>query len=272
MIEILIIIILVFLFLIYTKINSLSEIFEDIEEKKRRRMNFENWLYADLKDIRRSISELSDVATLENPAWGVNSAFAKKKVNLIKLTAKDLIEREKMSEDDAHLKAVFLVNSFDEIDNLISDRCRDIKFKENAKSEADFRSSDFFKKEVQYAMEKLKPQYVYESIYFLITKNKIKIGTELYENTKRAFRSHSPWYGYNEFIEGVAVITELEKLGLIKKTTEWAIQGRFNYELLQDDLLKIRSIIFKGENGVEDEYLSTKKIDNDDLPITTEFL
>jgi hypothetical protein len=265
--------------LIYTKIDGLFKILEDknseysLEETNRRRMNFENWLYTDLQKLKRKISELSDVMTVDNHAWGSNSAYAQKKANLIKLTVQELMEKEKMSKEDAHVKASFLVNSFEEIDNLIGDRRREIHNQEEIKSEADVRSSDFFQKAVKRVVSEIKPRDVYEPVYFLIKKNKLKVGAELHENTSGAFKSHSPWYGYNKFVEAVAVMSKLEELGLIKKKREWAIKGRFTYELVENDVNKIRTAIFKDNSEdnqyYDDAYFDSRDTNEDSLSITS---
>ncbi len=229
---ILIIVGVVLLFLTYRKLASLAESLdiknanqEDSEkEEDQKSINFQNWLYEKLKVIEEKVGELSDVATAENPAWGKDSATSKKKENLVNLYAQHLVEKEKLSQKDALIKAKFVADNFES--GVIDDIIRDIDFKEKVKSEEELLISDFFKKEVEAKADSLKARDVFEPLWVGITNRKYKKGDELLLNTRKAFESHSGQYGYQNYVEDSAIVHKLQGLGILglKKKDDYSFQ------------------------------------------------
>jgi len=227
---ILIIVGVVLLFLTYKKIDNLTKFFEDkFEEKNNRTLaqqneNFQNWLYDDLKIIKEKITELSDVSSAENPAWGKDSATSKKKENLVKLYAQHLVDKEKLSQKDALIKAKFVADNFE--NGVIDDIIRDINFKEKVKSEEELLTSDFFKKEVEAKANSLNARDIFEPLWVGIANRKYKKGDELLLNTRKAFESHSGQYGYQNYVEDSAIVHKLQGLGILglKKKDDYSFQ------------------------------------------------
>ncbi|MEK7665216.1 MAG: DnaJ domain-containing protein [Patescibacteria group bacterium] len=229
---ILIIVGVILLFLTYKKLDSLSKFFEDRnytkeeadKQQEYKDTNFQNWLYEDLKNLKGKVAELSDNQTIGNPAWGEDSATSRKKDNLIKLYVQHLVEKEKLSQKDALIKAGFVVNNFE--GGVVDDIIRDINFHEKIKSEEELLMSDFFKKEVETKANSLKAGDIFEPLWVGIKNRKYKKGDELLQNTRKAFDSYSGQYGYQNYVEDSAIIYKLQELGIfgLKKKDDYSFQ------------------------------------------------
>jgi hypothetical protein len=265
---ILIVIGVVLLFLTYRKLTSLGEFFdvkntnsEDSEkERDQESINFRNWLWEKLETIEKKLGELSDVATIANPAWGENSAFSLKNENLIKLYSQYLVEKEKLSQKDALIKARFVVNNFES--GVIDDISRDIRFRAEVKSEEEVLLSDFFKKEVREEITTLKARDIFEPLWFGIKIKKYKKGDELLQNTRKAFEALSGQCGYQNYVEDSAIISKLVHLGIFEAKMEnnevrKTMSGHPFYILKEDDLEKLRKIIFAEDEENSEYYNDT---------------
>lgn len=265
---ILTIITIIFLFLIYKKLGNLRDFFdiknsneEDLQnEQSEKNINFQTWLYEKLKILEDKLTELSDVGTVENPAWGENSASSLKKKNLIKLYSQYLIDKEKLSQKDAVVKAHFVVNNFE--GSLSDDINRDLKFHTKVKFEEDLILSDFFKEEVREKISTLKTKDIFEPLWIGIKIKKYKKGDELLQNTRKAFESHSAQYGYWEYVEDFAIISKLEELKIFERKKEKdedrkTMSGHSFYILKEDNIEKIRKIIFEWDEENSAYYTDT---------------
>lgn len=229
---ILIIVGVILLFLAYRKLDNLLKLFveekevkeESVKQREYKDTNFQNWLYEDLKNLKEKVAELSDVQTIDNPAWGESSAASRKEESLIKLYAQHLAEKEKLSQKDALVKARFVIKNFE--GGVIDDILRDIRFHAEVKSEEELLNSDFFKKEVETKANSLNARDVFEPLWVGITNRKYKKGDELLQNTRKAFELHSGDYGYQNYIEDSAIIHKLQELGILglKKQDDYTFQ------------------------------------------------
>lgn len=284
----LIIVGVVLLFLAYRKLDALFKLFEEekiIKEGVRKQQeyqdtNFHNWLYKDLENLKEKIVELSDVYTVNNPAWGKDSAASKKQQNLIGLYVEHLVEKEKLSQKDAFVKAQFVVNNFE--GGIVDDMLREIHLHEEAKSEEELLNSDFFKKEVETEANSLSAKDIFEPLWVGIKHREYKKGDEFLQNTRKVFESHSGVWGYESYVSDSAIIDKLEKLGIlglkenndgIKKT----MSGHPWYVLKEDDLEKLRHMIFaddeQGKQYYDDAYFADQhpKDERFDMPFTKLF-
>lgn len=221
---------IILLFLVYKKLDNLSRLFEkdtqdEVKKQKEiRDTDFQNWLYEDLKIIKTKIAELYDVHTVDNPAWGEDSAASKKRENLISLYAERIVQKGELSRKDALVKARFVVNNFES--GIIDDILRDIIFHARVKSEEELLNSEFFKKEVKERADSLSPSDIFEPLWVGITHRKYKKGDELLQNTRKAFEAHSGDYGYGVYMKNSAIIYKLQDLGIIelKKKNDYSFQ------------------------------------------------
>lgn len=240
------VVVIVALFLIYGKLYTLTKI---LEEKFRisdaEWNNLRDWLYeffGQLATIERKITELSDISTIDNPAWGKDSASERKKNNLVRLYTNYLIQKEKLTDEDALCKAKFIINKFG-VEAIIIDMR--IKTREDeSKLEENLRSADFFIKEVKEKAKSLKPIEIFEPLYLGIMKKKYTKGKTLFQKRRDSYSGED---GYKKYVEDVAIIYKLEELGLFKKDTKRGIVR--GYILTETDLDLIKSVIFKDLKG-----------------------
>jgi len=196
----------------------------------------------DIKELLdNKLTELSDVMTVNNPAWGSDAAYEKKKTNLISLYTNHLINRDNIPLEQAYTKAIFIINNF-KTESVVNDIRSDNKYGNEFKSEEVLRVSDFFTKEVEEKAKTLTPKELYKPIYAAIAIKEWKDYT-IYQNTSRAFDSYSGKHGYDKFVEDAAIIYRLEQLGILKKDNGQKKSGGFSYKIVQLDLSKIRQTI-----------------------------
>ena len=218
------------------------------EENDKKYENFQNWLYEKLTKIEEKVGEMSDITTIENPAWGEDSASSLKRKNLITLYSQHLVEKEKLSQKDALLKARFIVNNFE--GNLSDDINRDLQFQTKIKYEEDILLSDFFNEQVQEKMITLKAKDIFEPLWIGIKIKKYKNGCKLLQNTRRSFESYNWQYWYENFVNDFAIISKIEELKIFEKKKDKSerrktMSGHSFYILKEDNLEKIRKIIFE---------------------------
>ncbi len=226
----------------------------------------------DIKEsLDNKLTELSDVMTVNNPAWGSDSADEKKKTNLISLYTNHLINRDNIPLEQAYTKAIFIINNFKTV-SVVNDIRSDNKYDNKFESEKALRISDFFIKEVAEKANSLKPNELYKPLYAAIAIKKWQKNCSVSQNTSRAFDSYSGKYGYDKFIEDAAIIYRLEQLGILRKDERQKKSGEYFYKIVESDLSKIRHIIFgdidqsdyfKSDSYIEEECSRFK---DDDLP------
>ena len=218
-------------------------------------MRFQNWLWRDLQNISSRLTELSDVLTKDNPAWGDNSATSIKNENLIKLYAQYIVEKQKISPQDALCKARFIINNFE--NGVSKEIQREIRFINGIKFEREFITSDFFRTEFQEKAKSLNPVDVYGPLCLAIKMKIIQKGDELSQNRRKTFEKSDGSYGYECYLKNRAIISKLEQLKIISLKKDEAIKDPRNaiydsgdslYILMEDDLSVIRKIIFTGDN------------------------
>jgi hypothetical protein len=219
-----------------------------------------------LGDIGRlldtKLTELSEVVTVNNPAWGNDSAHESKKAALISLYGNHLMNGEALSPDEAYTKAVF-----------ITDIRRHIDRSNEFRSETALRSSAFFIKEVSEKAQTLGRHALYKPMYTAIAIKEWKKGLTLRQNSSRAFDAYSGEYGYDIFIQDAAILYRLQQLGIL--TLEDRESGPVFYKLCETDLSNIRRTIFgtlEPDNYMDsDEYFHrecSKSAIDSELPFT----
>lgn len=219
-----------------------------------------NYVY-DIKNLlNNKLNELSDVMTVNNPAWGSDAAYEKKKTNLISLYTNHLINRDNIPLEQAYTKAIFIINNF-KTESVINDIRSNDKHENKFKSEEVLRGSDFFIKEVEEKAKTLKPIDLYKPIYAAIAIKKWKDYTVI-QNTHRAFDSYSGKFGYDLFVEDAAIIYRLEQLSILKKEKRQEKSGGFAYKIIKSDLSEIRKCIL-GVTNQNDYFHSDFQIEED---------
>jgi len=236
------VVVIVALFLIYGRLYKLIKILEQYFNIQNMKNNkFDDDLFCELigfrnllEEIEEKIAELTDFSTIDNPAWGKDSAYERKKSNLARLYANYLMQQKNMTDEDALCKSTFVINKFG-IKAVIRDMRSRIQSEDKAKSEENFLSSGFFKRKIEEKAKSLGPIEVFEPLYLGIMIKNYEKGTSLVQRSAKD--------GYEEFIKDTAIIYKLEELGLFKKDTESGlIRG---YILTETDLDLIGSVIFK---------------------------
>jgi hypothetical protein len=206
-----------------------------------------------LEQIKRKLNELTDVLTVDNPAWGGESASERKRDSLTRLYARHLVQQERMADEEALCKALFAVYHSGG-DAIVGDMLSKTRREAKTKSEEDLRSADFFRKEVEEKAKVLKPTELFEPLYIGIKKKGYRKGARL---SQRSHDSYSAEHGYKSFVEDAAIIYKLELLGLLKKDIEWARTGRCEYVLTETDLTVLRRAVFGGledSSSFDDAY------------------
>ncbi|MEI7741857.1 MAG: DnaJ domain-containing protein [bacterium] len=225
--EIIISVCAVLLFLVYRKLSSINTCLQknidekiddqnEREEQKQEDVSHRNWLFYSLELLKKRVSEIADVIAVENPAWGQKSARVQKQENLINLYSEYLQSSSGYSPTDALCRARFIVLNFKEnlSDKIEGKLLRDA---EN-ESEIGILSNDFFKQSVESKMKSLDEASLYEPIYNALKKEGgYKKGVELLQNTKRAFEGYDAEYGYDTYIEDMAIMEKLRQLGILSE-------------------------------------------------------
>lgn len=272
----------VLLFLIYRKLVALGNLLDDKkiddEDDKRERdqknTSYQNWLYEKLKTLEEKVVEISDVSTVDNPAWGPRSASSRKKEKLVELYSQYLVENESMKQGDAHIKACFVINNFE--GGVTHDIIRDAHYRVKAETETELVSSSFFKQEVQAKINQLEAKEIFEPLWIGIKIRNYKKGDTLTQSRRKSFEAHSGQYGYQDYVEDFSIIARLIDLGVfeIKKDdadTEQVAVGWQFFILKEDNLEKLRKLIFKederGSEYYDDDYFSGRHSSDDRIKL-----
>jgi hypothetical protein len=242
---ILVVIVIIALFLIYAHLVKLTRLLKDSfatsNEKWDRVLPYRLHEFSQhLEAIKRRTTELSDMAAMDNPAWGSESASERRKNKLVELYAQYVSQHEEIPYEDAVYKTQFVVYNFG-ADAVINDMLRTTQFEREADSEEALRSASFFGKEVAERAKSLKPIEVFEPLYVGITKKNYKKGDRL---SQRSRDSYSGEYGYRRFVEDAAIMYRLEELGLLKRDAMWRRTGKHDYILTETDPTVFKSIVF----------------------------
>ena len=104
---IIVIFVVILLFLVHKELVKMREFLElkkmdesEIrEENDKKYVNFQNWLYEKLTKIEEKVGEMSDITTIENPAWGEDSASSLKRKNLITPRVNEMLIKYKVIDE-----------------------------------------------------------------------------------------------------------------------------------------------------------------------------
>jgi hypothetical protein len=234
-----ILLVIVALVLIYIKLSKLMDVLEEsigrTDWSWSRILSNANYCYKELRDVNTRITELSNMQTINNPAWGNESASEKKKANIIQLYTGHIVTQENLSEKDALCKSSFIINQFGE-QGLIDDMNRKAKWKIEAESEANLRLADFFLSDIRRASEKFKPKDIYIPLFVAVAMKEYKKDDKMWQ------RDTGSYYHYDGFLEDAAIIYKLSELGILKKEALHS-DGKYTYILTETDLDVLRKII-----------------------------
>lgn len=214
----LLLMVVLILCLILRKLIELLKTFEEVtatsskinEEQRRESQSFQDWLFKNLETTSKNITELTDVLTVENPAWGKDSASNRKKTHIVQLYSKYLVESEQLSREDALCKAQFVIDNC-KLEKVNEEIERNDSFNQEMKSKKELLMSSFFKKEVEDKASNLTTREIYESIYIAIAHLGYKAGCKLLQNTRRPHE-----YSYDYYIKCAAIIHKLKSLKIIE--------------------------------------------------------
>jgi hypothetical protein len=267
--EILLVGVLVALYFIYKKIEELFTFFQEEENKYQKSIGeYESdlsvkqllkYINLDLRNISGGLTKVSHHLQSTNPV-GKKSADYKLITNLQKEYADILVEKKKISKKEALLRAGFEIGELYryDIDKLIvnvnSDSFSDgvVKKKKEDMTNS-FIKSDILDKDIaSYLKNNIKviPHDLLAPLYFLIKKSKCAKGDKVQIDYSEELGSIRR---YDEYLKHRVIVTLLVKLKILK----WIGDKDWNnpkFELLIDDMNKLRKIIYSGESSHEDSH------------------
>ncbi len=268
MTDFILIVIAIILFFIFQKLSQLLKFQAESEGVAGIKQSITEWIPRWFKNIYEhtsSISSISNHLTIENPA-GIESDKYKRIENIIKIYSKYLMETESWSEKEALIKARFLVYEFGE-DGAIRDIDRYTVEKEKKEAEKSFYSSGVFEKDINdywdieiKGVKKISGYDLFAPIYDVIVKQGYKEENVIDHFSYKDFEQNVGYtkFAYYTFKKERAIITKLEKLGIIKKVNAEGWEGHQKYIIPNTNIDELKKIIYEGGASHGNDYFEER--------------
>jgi hypothetical protein len=246
------------------KLDRLIKIIE--VESKANRLSKEDYLtYKDylsllfhrVCDIWDCTAQMHSIATKENPA-GANFHEYIKSDNLAKIYANYLERFENLPQNLAIKRARFEVAQFGQdiiIEKINSDFSYGEEQQRKEKFLSDFFSSGIIEKDIKNRLEEKRiiPYDLFSPLYDLIVKQSYTgekdFATDLTTYTVKS---------YDEMVNHAAIITRLEQLGILLRTSgeNWGDFLKFRLKLT--DMIELKNLIYSGESSHDDDFFEER--------------
>lgn len=269
MIYALIVILIVIGYLIYTKLDKLLWYSQTTHNNKGGSDNntADKWLKninTNIYQVNEKLTSINAALNHSNPA-GYGSVVFKSRENLIKVYSDFLVEKDNISEPEARIRARYEVYEFgdEKITEAINTGLFDgVFWVERRKAEEEFRKSGILEKDAASywdlevdGKKKITPYYLASALYDIYVDQNAKAGDFIYENDSVAYMDD-----YRDLVKQKAIILNLEKLGVIKKTNRKTVTGNNMYQVVPESFGDVKQIVYGGEASHEDDYFEEQSL------------
>jgi hypothetical protein len=214
-------------------------------------------LFYRVHDIWDYTAQMHSIATKENPA-GANFHEYIKSDNLAKIYANYLERYENLPQNLAIKRARFEVAQFGQdiiIEKINSDFNHGEQQQRENKYLSDFFSSGIIEKDIKNRLEEknIIPCDLFSPLYDLIVKQGYTGGKDFaIDLTTYTVKT------YDEMVNHAAIITRLEQLGILLRTSgeNWGDFLKFRLKLT--DTNELKSIIYSGESSHDDDFFEER--------------
>ena len=194
---------------------------------------------------------------LANDPAGSNSPTNRKRASLVRVYADHLTETEKLSAEEATLRARFELDEFGEdvvasqVDGFLA------RFPERRAAKDAFYASGMLERDITKYVEderSLIPHDLFAPLYALIVKQGCQQGQRVTLDTY----SSSSGDDYRSFVKARAIVQRLQNLGVLTRANDDGWGGRPAFRIQLTDLAKLRALLYAGGASHDDAYFEEK--------------